>query len=596
MTSAAEIIDYLQLRRRLSPSLRHRSSGEFPPGWQSWLESIPARIGAISGSTADAIIGVFAQRPLASPAPAGNDLSRWQAFSTLWRQGWYAPEPEDRRWRWLAAGVTAVWHVVVSVMLVWLMYLQYLGMVVPPAGEESLVEVQYLGEGTEGGQGGGRSPPETPADAPAAASPAAKPASAVASSPPAQPAAAAPTTLAAETSPPQLEAALPEVAERDIPEPQIPPPPAQQPVVLSKPVDPQPPDFVLPPTRSAPELQARLPDLKVPDTSVPVAEVAEPLQPRRVELASQPSDAPTLSAKPLAVREREIAAPVEAPTIKAMQPEAIVVKALPVRTPTTREVRIPDPKVSEPAPTPAAAPTATAVASPTPTPGSTVTPAAAVPKQPSPTASAAATSASTPAASAPSSAASASSTAPQASSDSPGVGPKPTPAPGATASARRDDEWGDAPQQRPGAPSGGKPGLYNSDGSVRVGEAPGTASPGAPPGTHSDEITNLDRSGTWLKRKPVDYQPTRLDKFWMPHETLLQEWVRKGIKQVSIRIPGTSKRVVCVVSLLQLGGGCGISDPNLNEQPATARPPPDIPFKPHLQEDNGSVRPPPGTK
>lgn len=131
---------------------------------------------------------------------------------------------------------------------------------------------------------------------------------------------------------------------------------------------------------------------------------------------------------------------------------------------------------------------------------------------------------------------------------------------------------------------------------MRIAEGPGSASPGAPPGTVSDEITNLDRAGTWLKRKPVDYQPTRLDKFWMPHETLLDEWVRKGIKQVSIRIPGTSKRVVCVVSLLQLGGGCGISDPNLNEQPATARPPPDIPFKPHLQEDNGSVRPPPGVE
>ena len=40
-----------------------------------------------------------------------------------------------------------------------------------------------------------------------------------------------------------------------------------------------------------------------------------------------------------------------------------------------------------------------------------------------------------------------------------------------------------------------------------------------------------------------------------------------------------------------MGGGCGIGDPNLNDQPAVARPPPDIPFKPGLQEDNGSVRP-----
>ena len=82
----------------------------------------------------------------------------------------------------------------------------------------------------------------------------------------------------------------------------------------------------------------------------------------------------------------------------------------------------------------------------------------------------------------------------------------------------------------------------------------------------------------------------------MPNETLLAEWVRKSIKEVLIPIPGTNKRIRCAVALLALGGACGISDPNLNEQPATARPPPDVPFKPHLQEGNGSVRPgaPPG--
>jgi hypothetical protein len=37
--------------------------------------------------------------------------------------------------------------------------------------------------------------------------------------------------------------------------------------------------------------------------------------------------------------------------------------------------------------------------------------------------------------------------------------------------------------------------------------------------------------------------------------------------------------VKCVVSILQAGGACGLFDPNLNEQPATARPPPVIPVK-----------------
>ena len=63
-----------------------------------------------------------------------------------------------------------------------------------------------------------------------------------------------------------------------------------------------------------------------------------------------------------------------------------------------------------------------------------------------------------------------------------------------------------------------------------------------------------------------------------PNETLLEEWVRKSITTVRIPIPGTNKHIVCQTVLLALGGGCGITDPNLNEQPARARPPPDIPF------------------
>jgi hypothetical protein len=34
-----------------------------------------------------------------------------------------------------------------------------------------------------------------------------------------------------------------------------------------------------------------------------------------------------------------------------------------------------------------------------------------------------------------------------------------------------------------------------------------------------------------------------------------------------------------VVSVLQAGGACGLFDPNKNDQPATARPPPEIPVK-----------------
>ncbi len=69
------------------------------------------------------------------------------------------------------------------------------------------------------------------------------------------------------------------------------------------------------------------------------------------------------------------------------------------------------------------------------------------------------------------------------------------------------------------------------------------------------------------------------DRYWIPGGSLLQDWVRAGISEMEIPIPGTSKRIKCVVSVLQAGGACGLFDPNKNEQPATARPPPDIPVK-----------------
>jgi hypothetical protein len=84
-------------------------------------------------------------------------------------------------------------------------------------------------------------------------------------------------------------------------------------------------------------------------------------------------------------------------------------------------------------------------------------------------------------------------------------------------------------------------------------------------------IADLDRAGQWLKRPPYDYTPTTFDKYWRPRESLLQEWVRRGIKTITIPIPGTGKRLQCAVSLLALGGACGLTDPNVNEQPASAR-------------------------
>ncbi|MGD3145527.1 transmembrane repetitive protein, partial [Xanthomonas oryzae pv. oryzicola] len=125
-----------------------------------------------------------------------------------------------------------------------------------------------------------------------------------------------------------------------------------------------------------------------------------------------------------------------------------------------------------------------------------------------------------------------------------------------------------------------------------TGDAGKGAGDRGPPGSETDTWTRdqIAQGGTWLKRPPYGYTPTSLDKYWMPNQTLLQEWVRRGLKKIEIPIPGTTTKISCVVSLLQLGGGCGLSDPNLNDQPATARPPPDVPFKRELQEDKGTLR------
>src|SRR5690606_2682134 len=62
------------------------------------------------------------------------------------------------------------------------------------------------------------------------------------------------------------------------------------------------------------------------------------------------------------------------------------------------------------------------------------------------------------------------------------AGPEKAPAPGGWPTPERADDWGMADTEQPGAQLGEPPGLYNSDGSVRLAETPGSAAPGQPPG------------------------------------------------------------------------------------------------------------------
>lgn len=552
MLSTAALIEAIQRRMQLVEPHRRRPPGEFPPSWQRWLASIHQRAGTVTGATAPSLVAILVQRPLATPPRRAPRLNRWQAFATLWRQQWQPSERDDRTRRWFAGAVSALWHVLFAAMLAWLMYLQHIAVRPPPQGED-VVQVEFIGVGTPDEVGGGPSPAET-GNADTAATDETAPAATLA-----DPRAA--STENSSSIPPALGAPLADVAQRDIPEPQLPAPSVWQPVVVSEPMASAPTVFVLPPTTPrVADAPLAAPELVAPTRPVQALDVAEPVQPISRELPSRDLAARPIESRVPDVAAREVPAPFQRAPVRELPQREMAQLQLRTATPQLRTRDIPAPRGL-------AATAATAPGSPT----------------PAATRSAAASPSVAPLTSRPSGSAAAATTA--------GGGPKAVAAPGGWPTPTKSNDGGDSTRNRPGGQRGVPAGVYNSDGSVRLAETSGSASPGLPPGNIEDRITDLDRAGTWLKRKPNDYEPTTFDKYWRPNETLLAEWVRKSITTVRIPIPGTRKTIVCRTVLLVVGGGCDVFDPNLNEQPATARPPPDIPFKPELQDDNGSIRP-----
>jgi hypothetical protein len=135
----------LQLRMKLVAPHRRTPPGEFPPGWQQWFAAMPERTDAITGADVDALVEVFAQREPARPPASAPELSRWQAFNTLWRQEWDPPAPDDRPVRWIAWTISVGWHLLLAGLLVWLMYLQFTSPSHPPRkGEEEVVQIEFV--------------------------------------------------------------------------------------------------------------------------------------------------------------------------------------------------------------------------------------------------------------------------------------------------------------------------------------------------------------------------------------------------------------------------------------------------------------------
>ncbi|MEN5207516.1 hypothetical protein ABE493_05235 [Stenotrophomonas terrae] len=598
VTSVTELINLLASRRQTS-ILHDRRTG-MPYSWSNWLRTRMSKglSAFVDGDVGEAIA---ARPPRPRSAPAAARPLWWIIVSLFWNGG--EPPPRDQRGlRWFAGFFSAALHVLFALLLLWVALVRS-NVPEQNAEEGERVQVEFLGDGTAQDEGGGSPAAGSAAAAAVAAQAAAAAQSAAASSAAAAQAAPAEQPVEQQAAPAASAdvAAAPTPVESPSPQPA---PPVEQPLQVTETNRPT-TDFVVPPVAVvAPTLRGRETQVRerTIETAVdrpqptqaarPAAEVAVQLrQPqvqvreRQVETAEQQ---PAALAQPrvreaqvqlrtpqLAVRERQI---------ETAAQESVAMAALPSRS-TEVQVKTPAMAVRERAvpgvvDKPAASANAAAAAS------------AQAPANKA-QGSASATAAASPSASTGRAAAATPNPRPGTSA---GAGPKPQDRSGGWAAPTRGDDWGASQRQVAGSAGGQADkgtGLFNADGSVRLGgnegQAQDAAKRGAPGGdadTWSKE--RIAESGTWLKRPPYDYTPTSFDKYWAPNESLLAEWVRKGIKSVEIPIPGSSSKISCVVSMLQFGGGCGLTNPNMQEQPAEARPPPDIPFKKELQEDNGS--------
>ena len=74
---------------------------------------------------------------------------------------------------------------------------------------------------------------------------------------------------------------------------------------------------------------------------------------------------------------------------------------------------------------------------------------------------------------------------------------------------------------------------------------------------------DLELAGTFLKRPPaIDFNPTQFEDAWKPDQDILTELLEKAVektmKEIKIPVPGNpGLKLVCQVSVLALGGGCG---------------------------------------
>lgn len=529
MTTAADIIAALLLGKP-APTLERQT--RMPYGWGLWLRGLREKDGVITHAREQAVAAAAMRPPV--PRPREPELGLLAAFRSLFYQAWDPPSRDERGLRWFGRIASLLLHVGFAIALLWLSWIH-----IPPNATSEEAEVrtrlEYIGAGTPEESGGVQAEPSA---AQTAQSQGAKADGVPAPQKP--------------RPPQQAEAAQPSQA---TPVVQAPPAEAESP---QRPITVQVPDL---PVQSAPTPRLRDPVPVVREHEVVMVETPalQQVQPREVDVRVNPS-------VNVQVREREVLLPVPVQELRSVTtPTTISPRIREAKAPTIREREVAMP-TTRPQRTPAAATPTPTQAATAPAPASTATATSATSSTPSADPRRAAAS--------PSSAAT--NSAPQPAAAAPG------PRPGATPSPRRADEWGDAARNQAGTPSVSQgSGLFDADGKPKlpdglVGQS--TTQPGVP-GSRQAAARDAAAANAFLKRVPYAYEPTMFDKDWVPRENLLQEWVRKNIREVEVSIPGTSKKVRCVVSILQLGGGCSLGDGNLHDQPAVARPPPEIPIK-----------------
>ncbi|MBS0226937.1 MAG: hypothetical protein JSS25_11410 [Proteobacteria bacterium] len=154
----------------------------------------------------------------------------------------------------------------------------------------------------------------------------------------------------------------------------------------------------------------------------------------------------------------------------------------------------------------------------------------------------------------------------------------------------KGDDWGAASRNVAGQPHGAINGNRNGGANGGQYDTSGTAKYGADQFTV--RIKDPYKEGSWVKRQARKDDPTMFEPYWVPHENLLEEWVRRGVKEIEIPLDGSGKRVIkCKISLLALGGGCAIAGGvnGVKDNPARARKPPAVPFKSKYFDDPSAL-------